>query len=52
MGKITNLVLNSNTKIMGTDTTNLSYYVDWSALLKNNQQYKMTFSYIYITFNL
>jgi len=46
MGKITNIVLNSGSKTSGTVTNNLTYYIDWSAILKKNQKYKLKFNYM------
>lgn len=46
MGKITNIVLNSTNKTSGTDNNNLTYYVDWSAILKTNTKYKLKFNYM------
>lgn len=42
---ITNLVLFSNKATSGTVSNNLNYYVDWKALLKNKQKYKVSFNY-------
>jgi hypothetical protein len=38
------VIFNSNYKMSGTNT-NANYYIDWSAILKDNQQYTMTWSY-------
>jgi len=46
MGKITNIVLNSGSKTSGTVTNNLTYYIDWSAILKRNKKYKLKFNYM------
>jgi hypothetical protein len=46
MGRITNVVLNSTNKTTGTDTNNLTYYIDWSAILKKNKKYKLNFNYM------
>jgi len=46
MGKITNIVLNSGSKTSGTVTNNLTYYIDWSAILKKNTKYKLKFNYM------
>jgi hypothetical protein len=46
MGKITNLVLNSINKTSGTVNNDLTYYVDWAAILQRNKKYKLTFNYM------
>jgi hypothetical protein len=46
MGKVTNLVLNSTNKTSGTINNDLTYYVDWSAILKKDKKYKLTFNYM------
>jgi hypothetical protein len=46
MGKITNLVLNSTNKTSGTVNNDLTYYVDWAAILDRTKKYKLTFSYM------
>jgi hypothetical protein len=46
MGKITNLVLNSTNKTSGTVNNDLTYYVDWSAILLKNKKYKLYFNYM------
>lgn len=46
MGKITNLVLNSTNKTSGTVNNDLTYYVDWAAILERTKKYKLTFSYM------
>ena len=38
------VIFNSNYKMSGTNT-NANYYIDWSAILKDNQEYTMTWSY-------
>jgi hypothetical protein len=46
MGKITNIILNSTNKTSGTVNNNLTYYVDWSAILNKNKKYKLQFNYM------
>jgi hypothetical protein len=46
MGKITNLVLNSQKSTSGTITNDLTYYIDWSAILETNKKYKLSFNYM------
>ena len=46
MGKITNLVLNSTNKTSGTVNNDLTYYVDWAAILDRTKKYKLRFSYM------
>lgn len=43
--KIVNVVLNSNNKVSGTNNQ-ATYYMDWSAILKNNTPYYLHFTYI------
>jgi len=38
------VIFNSNYKIDGTNA-NANYYIDWSAILKDNQEYSMSWSY-------
>jgi len=46
MGKVTNLILNSTNKTAGTVNNDLTYYVDWAAILDRTKKYKLTFSYM------
>jgi len=46
MGKITNLVLNSNNVTSGTVNNDLTYYVDWAAILDRKKKYVLTFNYM------
>ena len=39
------VIFNSNNKVAGSTNTNANYYIDWSAILKDNQEYTMTWSY-------
>ena len=39
------VIFNSNYKVAGSTNTNANYYIDWSAILKDNQEYTMTWSY-------
>lgn len=45
-GKIVNIVINSNQKINGGTNNNAEYYVDFGAVLKDRQAYKMHWTYI------
>jgi hypothetical protein len=39
------VIFNSNYKVAGSTNGNAKYYIDWSAILKDNQEYTMTWSY-------
>ena len=39
------VTFNSNYKIAGSKNANANYYFDWSAVLKDNQEYSLTWSY-------
>ena len=43
--KIITVKFSSNSKLAGETTSNINYYVDWSAILKDNQPYELTYSY-------
>ena len=43
--KVVNVVLNSNNKASGTNNQ-ATYYMDWSAILKDNTPYYLHFTYI------
>ena len=43
--KIITVRFSSNSKLAGETTSNINYYVDWSAILKDNQPYELTYSY-------
>ena len=45
-GKIVNVVINSNQKINGGTNSNAEYNIDWGAILKDRQAYKLHFSYV------
>lgn len=45
MGKIINVVLNSNNALSGSTNNNATYFVDWGAILEDRKAYKMHFSY-------
>ena len=42
---ITNVYINSNNKISGTNN-DATYYIDWGSILKNNTPYKLHFTYM------
>lgn len=42
---ITNVFINSNNKVSGTNN-NATYYIDWGSILKNNTPYRLHFTYI------
>ena len=46
MGKRTNLVLNSTRATSGTVNNDLTYYVDWAAILDRTKKYLLTFTYM------
>ena len=39
------VIFNSNYKVAGSTNGNADYYIDWSAILKDNQEYTMSWSY-------
>ena len=39
------VIFNSNNKVVGSTNGNANYYIDWSAILKDNQEYTMSWSY-------
>ena len=39
------VIFNSNDKVAGSTNANAQLYIDWSAILKNNQEYSMSWSY-------
>jgi len=39
------VIFNSNDKVAGSTNSNANYYIDWSAILKDNQDYSMSWSY-------
>ena len=39
------VIFNSNCKVAGSTNGNANYYIDWSAILKDNQEYTMSWSY-------
>jgi len=39
------VIFNSNDKVAGSTNSNANYYIDWSAILKDNQEYSMSWSY-------
>ncbi len=39
------VIFNSNDKVAGSTNSNAYYYFDWSAVLKDNQEYSMSWSY-------
>jgi hypothetical protein len=45
MGKIVNVVLNSNNKVSGTNNDAV-FFVDWGAILKNNKSYRLHWTYV------
>ena len=46
MGKIVNVVLNSNNALSGSTTSNATYFVDWSAILDDRKPYRMHWTYV------
>ena len=46
MGKIVNVILNSNNALVLGANNSLEYSVDWSAILESNCAYRMHWSYI------
>ena len=45
MSRITNVVLNSNNKVSGTNNDAV-YFVDWGAILQNRKKYRMHWTYV------
>ena len=45
MGKIVNVVLNSNNKVSGVNNDAV-YFVDWGAILQNRKKYKLHWTYV------
>ena len=39
------VIFNSNDKVAGSTNSNAYFYIDWSAILKDNQEYSMSWSY-------
>ena len=39
------VIFNSNDKVAGSTNSNAQFYIDWSAILKDNQEYSMSWSY-------
>ncbi len=39
------VIFNSNDKVVGSTNSKAQFYIDWSAILKDNQEYSMTWSY-------
>ena len=46
MGKITNVVLNSNNAVSGSTSNNATFFVDWGAILDDRKAYKLHWTYI------
>ena len=46
MGKIVNVILNSNNAIAGSTNDNATYNVDWGAILKDGKSYRMHWTYV------
>lgn len=46
MGKIVNVILNSNNASDGTVNNDLTYTIDWGAILKPNKPYRLHWSYV------
>jgi hypothetical protein len=44
--KVINVILNSNNAISGYTNSNANYYVDWSAILKDNTPYQLHWCYV------
>ena len=44
--KVINVILNSNNAISGSTNSNANYYVDWSAILKDNTHYQLHWCYV------
>ena len=39
------VIFNSNDKVAGSTNAKAQFYIDWSAILKDNQEYSMSWSY-------
>ena len=39
------VIFNSNDKVAGSTNSNAQFYIDWSAILKDNQEYSMSWSF-------
>ena len=39
------VIFNSNDKVVSSTNSNAQFYIDWSAILKDNQEYSMSWSY-------
>ena len=39
------VIFNSNDKVVDSTNSNAHFYIDWSAILKDNQEYSMSWSY-------
>lgn len=46
MGKIVNVILNSNNATSGTVNNNLTYNIDWGAILTPNKPYRLHWTYV------
>jgi len=46
MGKIVNIVLNSNNALAGSTTSNATYFIDWGAVLDDRKPYRMHWTYV------
>lgn len=46
MGKIVNVILNSNNALTGSTNNNASYNVDWGAILQPNKPYRLHWTYV------
>lgn len=46
MPKTVNVILNSNNKYSGSATSDLTYYIDFGAILKPNVPYKLHWTYV------
>ena len=46
MGKIINVVLNSNNAISGSANNDATYFVDWGAILKDRKPYRLHWTYV------
>lgn len=45
-GRIVNVILNSNNALAGSVNNDATYNIDWGAILKPNQPYKLHFTYV------
>lgn len=46
MGKIVNVILNSNNAISGSTNNDATYNIDWGAILKPNKSYRLHWTYV------